>query len=325
MRISAILLAVFFFQSCQAFTQQKRNHDGKIVWTHVNSLAGHSDSSNIQPAIPAGITDLEIPKVALDEQVLRHTAYSFVYNEAHEQANWIAYELTEERTNNIYERTDKFLVDPLVTTGSATDKDYEKSGYDRGHLAPAADMGWSEATIAESFYYSNMSPQEPGFNRGIWKKAEELVRNWAIENKDIYIVTGPVLTAGLKTIGPNEVSVPEYYYKVILDYSQPDVKGIGFIIPNTSSQKELQTFAVSIDSVEAFTGIDFFPRLPDSEETIIEQTVCINCWSWGKTTDTNAESKEIVSVQCSASTQSNTRCKRMTKSQNGLCSQHGGN
>ncbi len=324
MRISAILLATLLVQSSQVFAQT-RNHDGKIVLTHVNSLSVHSDSANIQSVIPVGITDLEIPKIASGDQVLKHTAYSFVYNETHEQANWIAYELTEERTNNVYERTDKFLVDPLVTTGSATDKDYEKSGYDRGHLAPAADMGWSETTVAESFYYSNMSPQEPGFNRGVWKRAEELVRNWAIENKDIYIVTGPVLTSGLKTIGPNEVSVPEYYYKVILDYSQPDIKGIGFIIPNTSSQKELQIFAVSIDSVESFTGIDFFPRLPDNEEKIIEQTLCIECWSWGKTTDTSTESKETVSVQCSATTQANARCKRMTKSQNGLCSQHGGN
>lgn len=325
MRISTILLATLLVQSSLGFAQ-KRNHDGKIVLTHVNALSVHSDSANSQSTVPAGITDLEIPKIGSGDQVLKHTAYSFVYNETHEQANWIAYELTEERTHNVYERTDKFLVDPLVTTGSATDKDYEKSGYDRGHLAPAADMGWSETTVAESFYYSNMSPQEPGFNRGIWKRAEELVRNWAIENKDIYIVTGPVLTDGLKTIGPNEVSVPEYYYKVILDYSQPDVKGIGFIMPNTSSQLNLQTFAVSIDSVEAFTGIDFFPRLPDNEEKIIEQTICIDCWSWGKTTDTaGTEPKETVSVQCSATTQANARCKRMTKSQNGLCSQHGGN
>lgn len=324
MRISAIILTALFLQSFQAFTQ-KRNHDGKIVLTHVNTSSIHSDSAEIKPTISTTISGLEIPKTGSGDQVIKHTAYSFVYNEAHEQASWVAYELTEARTNNVHERTDKFLVDPLVASGSATDKDYEKSGYDRGHLAPAADMGWSETTVAESFYYSNMSPQEPGFNRGIWKKAEELVRNWAIENKDIYIVTGPVLTEGLKTIGPNEVSVPEYYYKVILDYSEPDIKGIGFIIPNTSSQKDLNTFAVSIDSVEAFTGIDFFPLLADNEEKIIEKTLCIDCWSWGKATNSNTEQKETTSAQCSATTQANTRCKRMTKSQNGLCSQHGGN
>ncbi|MNU52241.1 Nuclease precursor [compost metagenome] len=325
MRTFAIILTVLFIQSSPFFAQQKRNHDGKIVLAQMNALPNDSDSASIQRTISANISGLEIPKLAPNELVVKHAAYSLVYNETHEQANWIAYELTEERTNNLYERTDKFLVDPLVTSGSATDKDYEKSGYDRGHLAPAADMGWSEITVAESFYYSNMSPQEPSFNRGIWKKAEELVRNWAIEYKDLYIVTGPVLTEGLKTIGPNEVSVPEYYYKVILDYSQPDVKGIGFIMSNAASQKDLRTFAVSIDSVETFTGIDFFPLLPDNEEKIIEQTLCIDCWSWGKTTETSTEPKETVSVQCSATTQSNTRCKRMTKSQNGLCSQHGGN
>ncbi|WP_300660356.1 DNA/RNA non-specific endonuclease [Fluviicola sp.] len=325
MRTLIIILAALFLPSSQAFSQQKRNHDGKMVLAHVNTFREHTDSTSNKRTAPASISGLELPKTVSGDQIIKHMAYSLLYNEAHEQASWIAYELTEERTNNVYERTDKFLVDPMVTSGSATDKDYEKSGYDRGHLAPAADMGWSEVTVAESFYYSNMSPQEPSFNRGIWKKAEELVRNWAIENKDIYIVTGPVLTEGLKTIGPNEVSVPAYYYKVILDYSEPDVKGIGFIMPNAASQKELKSFAVSIDSVETFTGIDFFPLLPDNEEKIIERTVCIDCWSWGKTAETSSEPKEIVSVQCSATTQSNTRCKRMTKSQNGLCSQHGGN
>lgn len=325
MRTSVIILVTLFFQFSQAFTQQSRNNDGKIVLAHVNAPSIHSDSTNLKRTVSASISGLEIPKAAPGDVVIKHTAYSLVYNEAHEQANWIAYELTEERTNNVYERTDKFLVDPMVTSGSATDKDYEKSGYDRGHLAPAADMGWSETTVAESFYYSNMSPQEPSFNRGIWKKAEELVRNWAIENKDLYIVTGPVLTEGLKTIGPNEVSVPKYYYKVILDYSEPGVKGIGFIMANEASQQDLKTFAVSIDSVETFTGIDFFPLLPDNEEKIIEKTLCLDCWSWGKTTETSTEPKETASVQCSATTQSNTRCKRMTKSQNGLCSQHGGN
>lgn len=325
-------LLPLFIACCFQFSlaQQSRNNDGKLILAHTETAVSYQDSLASNKHLPASgaISGMEIPSCKPEEFIVKHTAYSLVYSEAHEQAKWVAYELTAAKTVNTHERTDKFMVDPLVTTGSATDTDYEKSGYDRGHLAPAADMGWSETTVAESFYYSNMSPQEPGFNRGIWKKTEELVRNWAIENKLIYVVTGPVLTAGLKTIGPNEVSVPQYYYKVVLDYSAPEIKGIGFIIPNTASQRDVKTFAVSIDSVETVTGIDFFPALPDAEEIALEKTACLTCWSWGKTsetTTTTTEDKEVTAVQCSATTQAGSRCKRTTKSKNGLCFQHGGN
>jgi endonuclease G len=226
------------------------------------------------------ISQLEYPALLPNEKIISHTGYSFVYSEEHEQAKWIAYELTKEETNNLFERTDKFLVDPMVSTGTAQNSDYLKSGYDKGHLAPAADMGWSALTMKESFYFSNMSPQLPGFNRGVWKRLEELMRSWAIDNKAIYIVTGPLLSQGLPTIGSNGVSIPNYYYKVILDYTQPEIHAIGFVLPNASSSASLNTFAVSIDEVEKQTGIDFFPALPDDQETKLEKEVCQSCWQW---------------------------------------------
>ena len=126
---------------------------------------------------------------------------------------------------------------------------------------------------------SNMSPQKPGFNRGIWKKLEGSVRNWAVDNGEIYIVTGPILTGSYPTIGYNKVSVPSYYYKVILDYREPDIKGIGFILPNEKSSSSLQSFAVTIDEVERRTGIDFYYSLPDDIEEQIESIVDISKWS----------------------------------------------
>jgi endonuclease G, mitochondrial len=227
-----------------------------------------------------GSPGLEIPQTAPNDIIISHTGYSFLYNETHEQSVWVAYQLTKEETSKKAKRTNRFKPDPVVSTGTANDKDYLGSGYDKGHLAPAADMGWSTITMAESFYFSNMSPQLPAFNRGIWKRLEELVRAWAIENKSVYIVTGPVLTDGLKTIGTNKVSVPEYYYKVILDYTLPEIKGIGFIIPNIGSGKPLLSYAVTIDSVEKFTGIDFYPSLPDEVENSVEGDLCVKCWSW---------------------------------------------
>lgn len=232
------------------------------------------------------IKDLELPKITKqDNEVVRHLGYTLSYNEKHEQANWVAYVLTAAKVVKTVKRSNHFCIDEAVSSGSATEDDYKNSGYDRGHLAPAGDMEWNEQAMEESFYYSNMSPQVPAFNRGIWKHLEELVRQWAKENQTIYIVTGPVLKGDLSTIGPDNVSVPHYYYKVILDYTEPELKGIGFIIPNASSQRPLQDYAVTIDSVEKVTGIDFFSALPDQQERTIEKNLCIACWSWTSTTN----------------------------------------
>ncbi|GAH82191.1 unnamed protein product, partial [marine sediment metagenome] len=130
------------------------------------------------------------------DDIIRHTAYTLKYKEKYEQAEWVLYKLTAERVKGSYKRTNDFRPDPMVKTGSATLSDYKGSGYDRGHLAPAGDMKWSTTAMSESFYMSNMSPQNPGFNRGIWKKLEGQVRTWATDNEEIYIVTGPVLSEG---------------------------------------------------------------------------------------------------------------------------------
>ena len=125
-----------------------------------------------------------------------------------------------------------------------------------------------------------MAPQDPGFNRGIWARLERQVRQWAVENKAVYVVTGTVLTIGLPTIGSTGITVPALFYKVILDDTEPDIKGIAFIMPNQGSQDPLQHYAVTIDSVEQLTGTDFFYQLPEEQEKIIESTIDLNKWSW---------------------------------------------
>lgn len=226
-------------------------------------------------------THYEIPQGKSDEQIVEHFAYTLSYNERHEQANWVAYLLTRQRASaQENSRTDKFITDPAVKSGSATNDDYAKSGYDRGHLAPAADMSWSETAMKESFYYSNMSPQVPGFNRGVWKRLEEQVRQWAVEYDTLYIVTGPILPNRLPSIGPNKVSVPKKYYKAILRISGTDTTAIALILPNASSQNELSSFVVTVNKLEKTTGIDFFPALPDATEERIERKTCVKCWRW---------------------------------------------
>lgn len=175
-------------------------------------------------------------------------------------------------------RTDKFRSDPEIPTGSATPGDYRRSGYDRGHLAPAADMAFSVQTMVDSFFMSNMSPQKPAFNRGIWKDLEALVRQFAITEQKIVVVTGPILPRKkTATIGANKVTVPTHYYKVIFDLTPPQ-KMIGFILPNEESNKPLAAFVVTVDAVEKVTGLDFFSRVPKDKQERLERTVSINAW-----------------------------------------------
>ena len=229
---------------------------------------------------PSYIENLEIPSGGKGE-IIQHTGYTLSYNEEYEVPQWVAYELTrEEVVTQSVERKDNFREDKAVSTGSATLNDYKKSGYDRGHMAPAADFRWSFDAMNDTFYLSNMCPQTHAFNAGIWSDLEEAVRSIAYEDECIYVVTGPVLTDGpYETIGENKVAVPNYFYKVILDYSAPPVKAIGFIMPHENSKEPLSYFAVTVDEVENITGLDFFPLLPDDEEEKLESSLDTTLWA----------------------------------------------
>jgi endonuclease G len=205
-----------------------------------------------------------------NEEVIRHTWYTLSYSEKDEQAEWVYYVLKPSMITGEAERDDKFRADPRVPSGSATLTDYQGSGYDRGHLCPAADMSFSPDAMSETFYLSNMSPQLPSFNRGIWKRLEEQVRNWARSADSICIVTGGVLTRPAGAIGPSKVTVPACYYKIIFDPGKNNPRMLAFLLPNAKSSEPLAVFAVTTDSVESLTGIDFFPGLPDQLESVLE-------------------------------------------------------
>lgn len=218
-------------------------------------------------------------------QVVKHRFYSLSYIEAHEQAEWVAYTLTRENLKKEWvERQDNFLPDPKVRTESATPNDYRNSGYDRGHLVPAADMAFDEDAMMETFFMSNISPQAKNFNKGIWRELEELTRSWAEKNVKLFIVTGPVLTEPVKgKIGANEVSIPAAYYKVLLDLNEPEKKAIAFVVPNEISYEPLYKYVKSVDEVEQLTGIDFFPELmPEELEQELEARYNLDLWEFNK-------------------------------------------
>ena len=215
------------------------------------------------------------------DSIIEREGYALGYIEKHEQPAWVQYIMTaEEVSRRAAKRGDDFRPDPDVPTGSATPQDYTRSGYDRGHLAPAADMSFSVKTMSESFFMSNMSPQAPQFNRGIWSKLEKQVRHFATKEKRIVVVTGPILPAEKTiTIGANKVTVPQYYYKVIYDTTPPE-KMIAFVLPNKGSSADLRTFVVTVDRVEELTGLNFFSTVPQPKQEQLERTITVENWDW---------------------------------------------
>ena len=264
--------------------------------------------------------------------VINHNYYSVSYSEKYEQAEWVAYKLTSAMIAGYAERKNNFKEDPLVTTRSATLADYKGSGYDRGHLCPAADMKISQEAMNESFYMSNMSPQDPSFNRGIWKSLEEKVRSWAATEGEVYVVTGGVLTSVNKTIGANQVGVPQEYYKIVYDYSGSNSKMIGFVLPNKKGEKQLSEYVVPVNRIETITGIDFFPQLSDELEEALESHSNYSSWVSStapapvyKPSQSSSTTKSSSSAQCKGiSTSAGVRCRNKTKNSNGYCHHHQG-
>lgn len=225
-----------------------------------------------------------------DGENIVHQYYILSYNEDAEQANWVYFKLTKEMLVGDAKRSSNFRSDPFVSTGSASTKDYVKTGCDRGHLCPAADMKFDDRAMYESFYMSNISPQVPEFNRGIWKQLETKVRNWAHDKDSIYVVAGPIFSDMDTRIGENEVRVPTSFYKVLYEPAKERI--IAFILPNKGSSIPLQEFVTTVDSVERVTSIDFFSQIPDNLENELESKIELSGWFENVSFSTSIPPKE---------------------------------
>ena len=183
-------------------------------------------------------------------QIVKHDYYTLSYNEKFEQAEWVAYELKKSYIKNNDFKRPYFNEDPKVTTGSADWRNYKQSGYDKGHLCPAGDMEFSKEAYNDTFYTSNISPQKKEFNAGIWNRLEQKTRYWAGKYNDIYVVTGGILKDSNKKIGTEKVSVPKYFYKIIVAKSGNEHKAIAFLVPNEKSDQSIYDFVVPIETLE---------------------------------------------------------------------------
>ena len=245
--------------------------DGKLLKNIPTTETNEGKTETKAPAQSGSALEIPVTQSGTGGQVLKRKGYTLSYNADYKTPHWVAWELTEKETKGKEKRTDKFLPDPDARGAKAYTGDYTKSGYDRGHMAPAADMKWNRRAMEESFYLSNICPQNPNLNRGDWNDLEEKSRRWAKKHGAIYIACGPIYdTNRPKRIGNNKVAVPDAFYKVVLINDKKNPQAIGFIFPNKAGHKPLKKYIVSVDSVEKRTNIDFFPALPDEIENRIE-------------------------------------------------------
>lgn len=280
------LIAVILYYTCRkevrSVTREVVHKTENVVGVNKPADKNRTDRETTSEevfSVPV-YTDLEIPVWETSEpsQIIRHTGYTVSYNKRLHIPNWVAYELTRAETAGTEKRTNDFIDDPYADGACATDRDYRGSGYDKGHMAPAGDMKWSRDAMKESFYFTNICPQKPGLNRGAWKKLEEAIRNWAVRDSAIVIVCGPLTDKKSGRLGDTKVAVPNAFFKVVAAPYLRNPRAIGFIFTNQSADKSPEYYAVTVDSVEKVTGIDFFAGLPDGIETRIEKECNYKDW-----------------------------------------------
>ena len=213
-------------------------------------------------------------------EVINHNYFTLSYSEPHEQAEWVAYTLEQEHLTYDDRKRPYFIEDPKVSTKSADWRNYRGSGYDKGHLLPAGDRRFSEQAYNETFYTSNISPQDKHFNAGIWNRLEQKVRYWCKKYGDLMVVTGGVLDNDLVEIGDEDVDVPRLFYKIVLRGEGDDASVVAFLIPAEESEEPLKDFLVPIDEIEKKTGIDFFEKQPEAWQSKLESQVNATGWKF---------------------------------------------
>ncbi|MCM1152510.1 MAG: DNA/RNA non-specific endonuclease [Muribaculum sp.] len=270
MKKTFIALVVIAIVTCCAVRALDSGHDnatnvGEIPATgsdyrHYEDL----DRVDIPPSVPS------LPKT--------YTGFRLSFNPENHTPNWVGWELLGSETDGPVSRSNVFWQDESLK-GCPASESYKNSGYDRGHLCPAADQKWSEQAMSDCFVLANICPQNGALNRGAWQTLEKRERRWAQRDSAIVIVAGPVYEpTDTKTIGADKIRVPSAFFKAFCaPYADPP-RTIAFVYPNMSSPGNMQQYVLTVDELEELTGFDFFPNLPDEIEIKIEKTASFKEW-----------------------------------------------
>jgi len=272
---------------------EKKKSELEVLKTKEQELVADIEKLKLQASINAMKT-VGYPANSNKLEIIEHAGMVLGFDCDYKLASWVFHVLTPDVSFGTVSRSNDFRVDEKSSFGSAQEADYflrketsdgtfeyDGFGFDRGHLAPSADFRWSANALSESYYYSNMTPQRPEFNRESWASLEGLLRKIVDqEKKEFYVITGPVLHEGLPEIerSVNKLKIPELHYKIIVDASAENPRGMAFLMPNKKCEQRLSAYVISIDSLERLTGIDFFPTMDEALETQIEQKADFSAW-----------------------------------------------
>ena len=222
---------------------------------------------------------LEFPEPIEGEDIRIYAGYTSSYNHSTLVPNWVAYELTAAEVEGEYSFKPSFSRDPNMEGSQASREDYSNSGWDKGHMAPRADMKWSEESLAESYYFTNVCPQNHEMNAYDWCSIEKLARRMATEHGSVYVVCGPVFTTHeYGTIGGNQVNVPDAFFKALLMKVDGTYQSIAFLVPNRPDRHPIHEYACTVNDIESLLGINLFYNLDDSVEEDIESTADMQTW-----------------------------------------------
>lgn len=274
----AIVLAALL-AACELNGKQ-RERIGEIAGDVVEEIKGEAKTEGETTAETEEIDDLEIPtgNSGQSATVRRRSSYTLSYNHDTREPNWVAWVLTADHASGSVKRM-SFEDDEDMPAPKGCLSDYYNSGFDRGHMCPAADNKWSVDAMHDCFLITNICPQNANLNSGVWNTIEQQCRDWARKYGRIYIVCGPIfLNREHRRIGRNKVVVPEAFFKVVL-CMEGIPKAIGFVCRNQSQKGRKQNeFVNTIDQVERITGYDFFSKLPDDVENEVESKCDIEDW-----------------------------------------------
>lgn len=230
-----------------------------------------------KPVHYKGLENVTIPS-ELTSQIKEYTGFTLSYNKDNRTPNYVVWELLGTEVGGSVSRTDNFWPDSDII-GCTKHSDYTGSGFDRGHMCPAADQKWSDQAMSDCFVMANMCPQLHDLNAGAWEKLEEKERAWAKRDSAILIVAGPIYTDGEKYIEKSNVRVPDAFFKVLIAPYLDNPRGIAFVYPHMKCTGNMQDYATTIDEVEKITGFDFFSELPDEIEKKVESDYSYTEWN----------------------------------------------
>lgn len=239
----------------------------KILWIFCLLLATCASVGTQRAASTAG--QVEIPAYDASEDIVRHLGYTASYNHTTLCPDWVAWELTADEVTGTYEQGRQFSRDPDVGFPKASREDYSNSGWDKGHMAPHADMKWSRQAMMESDYFTNICPQNKEMNAGAWRKIEEMTRRVAKHCGAVYVVCGPVYDSDEpRHIGPACVHVPDRFFKALAVSTSDGYRTVAFLVSNDYQVGTPRSYAVTVDSVESVIGRNLFPSLPEEAEAV---------------------------------------------------------